>query len=82
MPQEKNAEGIDVTILDRSEISTYPTVEKEVKVISITFTAPTIPPLTVRIPLEEYTVERETEEIKKAIKEYKAVKPEVKRIIL
>jgi len=82
MPEEKAPEEIEITILDRSEITTYPTLEKEVKVMSITFTAPGIPPLTVRIPKEEYSAEKETEEIRKAIKEYKEVKPEVKRITL
>ena len=82
MPEEKNPQEIEITILDRSEITTYPTLEKEVKVMSITFTAPGIPPLTVRIPKEEYSPEKEEEEIKKAIKEYKEVKPEVKRITL
>lgn len=82
MPEPKLPEEVEITILDRSEITTWPTLEKEVKVMSITFTAPGIPPLTVRIPKEEYSEERETEEIRKAIKEYKEVKPEVKRITL
>jgi len=82
MPEEKAPEEIEITILDRSEITTYPTLEKEVKVMSITFTAPGIPPLTVRIPKEEYSKEKEDEEIRKAIKEYKEAKPEVKRITL
>ena len=82
MPEEKKPEEVEILILDRSEIITYPTLEKEVPVISVTFTAPGIPPLTVRIPKEEYSKEREDEEIKKAIKEYKEAKPEVKRITL
>jgi hypothetical protein len=81
-PEIKPPEEVMITILDRSEITTYPTLEKEVKVMSITFTATGIPPLTVRIPKEEYSAERETEEIKKAIKEYKEIKPEIKRVIL
>lgn len=82
MPEEKKGEEIEITILDRAEMITYPTIEKEVKVMSITFIAPGIPPLTVRIPKEEYTPEREDEEIRKAIGEYKKVKPEIKRITL
>lgn len=81
-PEVKPPEEVEITILDRSEITTYPTLEKEVKVMSITFTAPGIPPLTVRIPKEEYSKDRENEEIRKAIKEYKEVKPEVRRITL
>jgi len=82
MPEEKTPEKVEITILDRSEIITYPTLEKEVKVMSVTFSAPGIPPLTVRIPKEEYSKEREDEEIRKAIQEYKAVKPEVREITL
>ena len=81
-PEVKPPEEVEITILDRSEIVTYPTLEKAVTVKSITFTASAIPPLTVRIPIEEYTPERETEEIRKAIKEYKETKPEIKRITL
>jgi len=82
MPEEKAPEEIDIDILDESEITTYPTLEKEVKVMSISFTAPGIPPLTVRIPKEEYTPERRKEEIRKAIKEYKEIKPKKERITL
>jgi len=79
---EEKRERIQVTILDRSEITIYPTLEKEQKIVSVTFTAPGIPPLTVRIPKEEYSPEREAEEIRKAIKEYKEAKPEVREITL
>jgi len=82
MPEEKKPEEILITILDRAELVTYPEMEKEVRVMSITFTAPGIPPLTVKIPKEEYSKEREDEEIRKAIKEYKEAKPEVKRVVL
>lgn len=82
MPEEKEPEEVEITILDRSEITIYPTLEKEVKVMSITFSTPDIPPLTIRIPKEKYTPEKEDEEIRKAIKEFKVAKPEVKRIKL
>jgi len=82
MAEEKVQEEIEITILDRSEIVTYPTLEEEVVVMSITFTAPRIPPLTIRIPKAEYTPEREDEEIRKAIQEYRIVRPEVKRIVV
>lgn len=82
MAQEEKKEELEITILDRSEISIFPTLEKEVRVVSVTFTAPGIPPLTVRIPKEEWSPERENEEIRKAIKEYRERKPEIKRITL
>jgi len=82
MPEEKAPGEVEVRILDRSEVTTYPTLTEEKKVVSVTFTAPGIPPLTVRIPKEEYSKEREDEEIKKAIQEYKKITPEVKRITL
>lgn len=82
MPEIVPKEEIEISVLDRSEIVTYPTLEKEVKVTSITFSAPGIPPLTVRIPKEEWSKEREDEEIRKAIKEYRERKPEIKTIRL
>jgi len=82
MAEEEKKEELEITILDRSELSTFPTLEKEVKVVSTTFTAPGIPPLTVRIPKEEWSEEKEIEEIRKAIKEYRERRPEVKRITL
>lgn len=82
MPEEKKGEEIEIEILDRVEMDTYPTLEEKVVVVSTTFRAPGIPPLTVRIPKEEYSKEREDEEIRKAIRKYREVKPEIKRITL
>lgn len=83
MPEEKEEKKeLEVTILDRATVTTYPTLEKAVKVKTITFTAPDVPPLTVRIPEEEYSEELEDKKIRKAIREYKKKKPEVKKITI
>lgn len=82
MPEEIKPEEVEVTFLDRSKFTFRPTLEEEVEMMSITFSTPKIPPMTIRIPVKDYTPEKEEEEIRKAIKEFKVVKPEVKRIKL
>jgi len=79
MVAEKKAE-IEVTIIDRSEITTYPRLREPVQTIAVTYLAPDMPPRTIFIPKAEWTKEKELELIREDIKKYKAFKPEVVRV--
>jgi len=61
-------EEYEVTILSRDEIVTYPKLRQAVRTIAITYVAADLPPATIFIPKEEYSIEREKELIKKDIK--------------
>jgi len=73
-------EELEVTILSRDDITTYPRLREAVKVRVITYLAPGMPARTVRIPVEEWSPEREAQEIARDIKAYREFRPEVKRI--
>ena len=76
----KEKKEYDVTILDRSEITVYPKLgEKQVQVM-ITYVAAGLPPKTIIIPKEEYSLEKEKELIRKDIEERLKKKPEVYRV--
>ena len=75
-------EEAEVHIIERKTVTIYPTLTEEKKVKRITFSTPTMPPQTIEIPLDEYSPEVEDAKIRQAIKEFKAQKPEIKRIKL
>jgi len=83
MPEEtKNPEEVEVEIIERRDVTIYPTLTEEKKVKRITFSTPEIPPQTIEIPLEEYSPEVEEARIREAIRKFKETKPEIKRIRL
>ena len=76
----KEKKEYDVTILDRSEVTVYPKLgEKQVQVM-ITYVAAGLPPKTIIIPKEEYSLEKEKELIRKDIEERLKKKPEVYKV--
>ena len=69
-------ERMKVKILSREKIVTYPKIRQPKETIAVTFVAPGLPPATVFIPADEYSKEREIEEIRKKIEELKRMQPE------
>ena len=78
----KNPEEVEVEILERRDVTIYPSLTEEKKIKRVTFVAPGMPPTTIEIPLDEYTPDVEEARIRQAIREYKESKTEVKRIKL
>jgi len=66
----------NVTILSRRTVSTFPRLGEEVRMVYVTYVAAGLPPATVMIPEEEYSVELEKETIRKDIEERLKRKPE------
>jgi len=69
-------EKIQVTIIDRREIITYPKLREPVETIAITYIAPGMPPRTIFIPKKEYSKEKELKLIREDIEKYRRFKPE------
>jgi len=73
-------EEYEVTILGREEITIFPRLREAVRIKAVTYVAAGLPPETVRIPLEEYSLERERELILEDIKRRLERKPETYRV--
>jgi len=70
----------DVTVLNRSEVTVYPKLGEKAVQIMITYVAAGLPPKTIIIPKEEYSLEKEKELIRKDIEERLKTKPEVYKV--
>ena len=71
---------INVTVLRRREISTYPKIGQEVVQVLTTYVAAGLPPATVTIPKKEYTLEKEKALIKRDIQERLKIVPEAYKV--
>lgn len=74
--------AVKITIHQRRERLTRPTLGEEVVVVSTIFTAPGIPPQYIQIPKDEWTEDLEEQAIIKVIKEFTQTKPITKTIKL
>jgi len=74
MPEE-----VEWIILRRTELPTWPTPEKPVMVIAVTYQANLMPPRTIYIPKEEWTQEEEDKRILEDIKAAREQRPERRR---
>lgn len=76
--EEKKEEkkGIEITIVDRTEVTTYPKLKTPVVNVMITYVAGEYPPRTVTIPKKEYNKEKEKAVIRKDIESIKKIPPE------
>jgi len=73
-------EEYEVTIIGREEITVFPRLREAVRVKMVTYVAAGLPPATIEIPLEEYSLEREKELILEDIKRRLAFRPETYRV--
>jgi len=73
-------EGYEVTVIARDEVTTYPKIRTPVTNVLVTYVAAGLPPATVTIPKDEYTLEKEKELIKADIERRLKFKPETYRI--
>ena len=65
----------NVTVLSRDEITTYPKLGEAVVTVLTTYVAAGMPPHTVRIPKDRWTLEKEKSLIKASILSRLAKKP-------
>jgi len=77
MPEE-----VEWTILRRTELPTWPTPEKPVMVVAVTYQVNMMPPRTIYIPKEEWTPEEEDKRVLEDIKAVRAQRPERRRGVL
>jgi len=70
----------DVTVLKRTEVTIYPKLGEQQVQVMITYVAAGLPPRTIIIPKEEYSLEKEKELIRKDIEERLKEKPEVYKV--
>jgi len=73
-------EEISVTVLSRDEVVTYPKLRTPVTNILVTYVAAGLPPATITIPKDEYSLELEKKLIKEDIQKRLKVKPETYKV--
>ena len=66
----------DVTVISRDEVTTYPKIATPVVNMLVTYVSMGLPPHTVTIAKEKYTLEWEKKVIKKDIQERLKARPE------
>jgi len=73
-------EEFEVTVLDRSEVVTYPKLATPVTTVMVTYVAAGLPPATFNIPKEEYSKDLEKRLIREDIERRLKVKPETYKV--
>jgi len=73
-------EEYDVTVLSRDEVVTYPKLRTPVTNILVTYVAAGLPPATITIPKDEYSLELEKKLIKESIQKRLKIKPETYKV--
>lgn len=66
----------EVTILSRTEVTTYPKLKQPLVQKVITYVAGDLPPRTIFIPVDQWSIDKEKAAIKKDIEEQAKLKPE------
>jgi len=77
--EEKKVE-YEVEIISRTEVTTYPKIRQPVKMMEITYVTPGLPPATVWIRKDEWSIEKEKEVIRKDIERRLKFVPESYRV--
>jgi len=70
----------EVTVLARDEVTTFPKIRQPVETVLVTYVAAGLPPATVTIPKDEYSLELEKKLIKEDIEKRLKFKPETYKI--
>jgi len=76
----KKAEEYNVTVLSRDEITTYPKLGQAVVTILVTYIAAGLPPHTIRILKDKWTLQTERTLIRASIEDRLTRKPETFRV--
>jgi len=73
-------EAYEVTVISRETVTTYPKLRVPVETVLVTYVAAGLPPGTVTILKEEYSIEAEKKRIREDIERRLKVKPEVYKV--
>ena len=73
-------ESYEVTVLDRTEVKTYPKLNQPVTNVMVTYVAVGLPPYTITIPKDKWTPEAEKRQIKASIESRLKEKPQTYRV--
>jgi len=73
-------EGYEVTVIARDEVTTYPKLRTPVTNVLVTYVAAGLPPATITIPKDEYSLEKEKELVRADIERRLKFKPETYRV--
>lgn len=76
----KEKKEYNVTILSRTTITVYPKLGEAKEQVIVTYVAAGLPPRSITVPKEEYSLEKEKELIRKDIEERLKTKPEVYKV--
>jgi len=71
---------IEVTIIDRTTITTYPRIGEAFRTVMVTYQALDLPPVTIHIPEAEWSPEEEAKRIREDIERRLKAKPEVIKV--
>jgi len=70
----------EVTVLSRDTVTTFPRIGEAVETVMVTYVAAGLPPRTLNIPKEEYTLDLEKKLIREDIEKRLKVKPETYKV--
>jgi len=70
----------EVTVLRRDDITTYPRIGEAVETRAVTYVAAGLPPWTLFIPKEEWSLEEEKKRIRQDIERRLKAKPETYKV--
>jgi len=74
---EGEGERYEVTVIRRRDITVYPKIRQPLRVRLVTYSAAGLPPRTLSIPKEEWTLEREKQLVRRDIERRLKIRPEV-----
>jgi len=74
---EGGEERYEVTVLRRQEVVTMPKLRQYVTVVLVTYSAAGLPPRTISIPKDEWTLEREKQLVRRDLQRRLKIRPEV-----
>jgi len=80
MAKERKEEKIEVEILSRTEVTTFPKLRQPLVQYVITYAAAGLPPATIWIPKAEWSKEEEAKRIREDIEKRLKVKPEIIKV--
>jgi len=80
MAEKKQEEGIPVTVLVRREISNYPKINYEVKMILVTYIGAGLAPATIQIEKLKYTPQLEKQMIHQDLEARMKKRPETYKV--
>jgi len=74
---EGGQERFEVEVLRRDRITVYPKIRQPLRIYRVTYIADDLPPATIDIPVDEWSLEREKQLVRRDIERRLRFRPEV-----